>query len=93
MNYYKVERILMLYESSLKLYGLSLKVCMNHVLGILRLTIHTDFFKSIFLKSNLSEDKDTLTKNTAYTQSILWDPIFFKKMFCGFINKIFPLSV
>ena len=93
MNYYTVEKISMLYGSSLKLYGLSLIVCMNCVPGILRLTIHTDIFKSIFVKTELPEDNGTLTKNTAYTQSILWDPTFFKKMFCGFINKIFPLSV
>ena len=93
MNYYTVEKISMLYGSSLKLYGLSLIVCMNRVPGILRLTIHTDIFKSIFVKTELPEDNGTLTKNTAYTQSILWDPTFFKKMFCGFINKIFPLSV
>ena len=81
MKYNTVEKISMLYGSSLKLYGLSLQVCMNCVPGILRYTIHTEIFKSIFLKSELPEDNDTLTKNTAYTQSILWDPICFKKMF------------
>ena len=78
MNYYTVEKISMLYGSSLKLYGLSLKVCMNRVPGILRLTIHTEIFKSIFLKSELPEDNDTLTKNTVIPK-VYFGTLFFSK--------------
>ena len=66
----------MLYGSSLKLYGLSLKVCMNCVPGILRYTIHTNIFNPIFLKSDISEDNDSFTKNVPQIQSILCHPTF-----------------
>ncbi len=78
MNYYTVEKISMLYGSSLKLYGLSLIVCMNRVPGILRLTIHTDIFKSIFVKTELPEDNDTLTKKLLISK-VYFGTLFFSK--------------
>jgi len=93
MNYYTVEKFSMLYGLSLKLYGFPLKVCMNCVPGILRLTINADIFKTIFLKSDLSEDNDTLTKKHCLYSKYTLAPYFFKNMFCGIKNKIFPLSV